>query len=168
MPTILVTGTPGTGKSTICQRVAAEFPQMKFLEVGEIAKKERCFDGWDEERKCHILDEDKLLDIMEEMPSVKAHRAIIDYHGSDLFPERWIDAVFVLRTDTSTLHARLEARNYSAEKIRENVEAEIFQVLLDEAIDSYPSVPVIELQNNTKDDLEANVSQMVEWINKHS
>ena len=168
MPNIIVTGTPGTGKSTICRRVAIECPPMKFIEVGELAKKERCFDGFDEERKCHILDEDKLLDLMEELPAIKSRRAIIDYHGSEMFPERWADAVFVTRTDTSVLYDRLQKRGYDESKIKENVEVEIFQTLLDEARDSYPSVPVIELPNNVESDIEKNVSTIIEWINSHS
>lgn len=36
--------------------------------------------------------------------------AILDYHGCDLFPERWFDIVFVLRTDNTQLYTRLESR----------------------------------------------------------
>ncbi|PWA16023.1 hypothetical protein CCH79_00019340 [Gambusia affinis] len=35
---------------------------------------------------------------------------IIDYHGCDLFPERWFHIVFVLRTDNTQLYTRLENR----------------------------------------------------------
>ena len=38
---------------------------------------------------------------------------VVDYHGSDMFPERWFDAVFVLRTDNTILYDRLVKRyNY--------------------------------------------------------
>lgn len=36
--------------------------------------------------------------------------AIVDYHGCDLFPERWFNIVFVLRTDNTQLYTRLESR----------------------------------------------------------
>lgn len=36
---------------------------------------------------------------------------IVDYHGCDLFPERWFDAVFVLRTDNTVLYDRLVKRS---------------------------------------------------------
>lgn len=36
--------------------------------------------------------------------------AIVDYHGCDLFPERWFHIVFVLRTDNTQLYTRLESR----------------------------------------------------------
>lgn len=62
---------------------------------------------------------------------------IVDYHGVDFFPERWFDAVFVLRCNNTILYDRLAARGYNEKKIRENVECEIFGVLLEEARESY-------------------------------
>ena len=35
---------------------------------------------------------------------------VVEYHGCDFFPERWFDAVFVLRTDNTILYDRLEQR----------------------------------------------------------
>lgn len=35
---------------------------------------------------------------------------IVDYHGCDVFPERWFDRVVVLQTDNSILHDRLTSR----------------------------------------------------------
>ena len=35
---------------------------------------------------------------------------MVDFHGADLFPERWFDLVVVLRADNSVLHSRLMAR----------------------------------------------------------
>lgn len=62
---------------------------------------------------------------------------IVDYHGCDFFPERWFDKVYILRSDNTKLFDRLQQRGYSAQKIRENVECEIFGVLTDEARQSY-------------------------------
>lgn len=43
----------------------------------------------------------------------------------------------VLRTDTNELWGRLEKRGYAEKKIKENVEAEIFMVVAEEAQESY-------------------------------
>lgn len=48
---------------------------------------------------------DELEDVMEE------GGVIVDYHGADLFPERWFDLVLVLRSDNSVLYGRLEGRS---------------------------------------------------------
>jgi len=39
------------------------------------------------------------------------------------------------------------------------------EVVLDEARSSYPAEIVVELRSESTDDLEANVSRIVEWIN---
>lgn len=62
---------------------------------------------------------------------------IVDYHGSDFFPQRWFDFVFVLRCDNTILYDRLSARGYKNRKMQENVQCEIFGLLLEEARDSF-------------------------------
>ena len=54
-----------------------------------------------------------------------------------MFPERWFDLVLVLRCSNTLLYDRLQARQYSGRKLEENVQAEIFQTILDEARESY-------------------------------
>lgn len=57
------------------------------------------------------------------------------------------------------------SRGYALKKIQENNEAEIMQVVLEEARSSYPAEIVVELQSESMEDLEANVARIVEWIN---
>jgi adenylate kinase len=49
-------------------------------------------------------------------------------------------------------------------KIQENNEAEIMQVVLEEARSSYPAEIVVELQSESMADLEGNIKSIVEWI----
>ncbi len=65
---------------------------------------------------------------------------VVDFHTCDFFPERWFDLVIVLRADNSVLYNRLNARGYKENKIIENIDAEIHQVVLDEAQESYNEV----------------------------
>jgi adenylate kinase len=60
----------------------------------------------------------------------------------------------------------LDHRGYAANKITENVEAEIMQVVLDEAMDSYKEDIVIELRSESLEDMEANTEKIVSWINQ--
>jgi len=55
-------------------------------------------------------------------------------------------------------------RGYSEKKLAENMEAEIMQVLLDEARESYKEEIVIELSSDSLEALEANVGRIVQWI----
>lgn len=52
-------GTPGTGKSTLAEHLA-QLVGMKYINVGQLAKENDLFDGYDEELQCDILDEDRV------------------------------------------------------------------------------------------------------------
>lgn len=58
-PNILVTGTPGTGKTTTCQQVI-EAIGFTHVNVGDWVKQHELHSGWDEEHDCYITDEDKV------------------------------------------------------------------------------------------------------------
>lgn len=89
---------------------------------------------------------------------------ILDWHTCDAFPERWIDLVVVLQCNHTKLWDRLEARGYPLKKIQENNEAEIMNVVLEEAREGYADEIVVALQSENTDDLESNVSRIVQWI----
>lgn len=144
----------------------AELSGLQWLCVGDIAKQTECFEGYDDRLNCPVLDDDKLLDQLE--PLMRVGGNIVDYHSCDLFPRRWFDVVFVLRTDNTLLYDRLSKRGYTGEKLDNNVQCEIFQTLLDEARDSYDTHIVHELSSNTVDDLSTNVDSISRWIHAWS
>lgn len=55
------------------------------------------------------------------------------------------------------------SRGYMGSKLTNNIECEIFQVLLEEAKTSYPEDIVMALQSDCVDDISRNVTTMVEW-----
>lgn len=61
LPNIIITGTPGVGKSTHCELLAAnEDLGLTHLSINKIVKEKGCHEGCDEERQCWIVDEDKV------------------------------------------------------------------------------------------------------------
>ena len=58
-PNILVSGTPGTGKTTTCELLAAA-TGMKHINIGDLVKREQLHRGWDEGFECYVIDEDKV------------------------------------------------------------------------------------------------------------
>ncbi|GAB5037378.1 transcription initiation factor tfiid subunit 9 adenylate partial [Nannochloropsis oceanica] len=160
-PNILITGTPGTGKTTTARSIA-EATGLSHLNVGDLVKEAKCYEGKDEELDTYILDEDKLLDCMEVLLADGGH--VVDYHSCELFPERWFDLVLVVRADNATLFDRLSARGYSARKRNENLECEIMQVVLEEARESYDEPLVHEITSQNEDDLRGNVERVMVWV----
>jgi len=162
-PTIVITGTPGVGKSTHAQLLVQEASvPLKHINIGDLVKEKNLYESYDEDWQSYEVDEDKLLDELE--PDASAGGVILDWHTCEIFPQRWVDLVVVLRCDHTRLWERLEARNYPLKKIQENNEAEIMEVVLDEARSSYAKEIVIELQSEGTQDLESNVARIVEWI----
>ncbi|KAL7275342.1 factor activating pos9 [Rhizina undulata] len=162
-PNIIITGTPGVGKSSHCELLAQQ-TDLQHLSVNQVAKDRNCHDGYDEESKSYFVDEDKLLDEIED--DVKKGGYIIDWHVCDIFPKSWIDLVVVLRADSTILYDRLKERNYPEKKLQENLDVEIMQVLLEEAKDAYDEEIVIELQSNDSDDIDSNVERIASWVSQ--
>ena len=118
---IALTGTPGTGKTTI----AALLP-YNVIDINALVKGGMNF-GKDPERGCLEADMDALAKHLARLDSDET--LILEGH----FSHHFADWSIVLRLSPAALKSRLEARCYSAEKIRENLEAEALDVILVEA-----------------------------------
>ena len=114
------------------------------------------------DQKMGELDEDKLLDYLE--PLAEEGGTVVDFHGADLFPERWFDLVLVLTTDNTLLYDRLTERGYTGQKLTENVECEIMQVVFEEARESYAEETVHKLDSNNVQEMESNVERVAQWL----
>eukprot|EP00042_Codosiga_hollandica_P021328 m.73792 g.73792 ORF g.73792 m.73792 type:complete len:178 (-) comp50309_c0_seq3:173-706(-) len=168
-PNILITGTPGTGKTNLAAELADRLG-FHHINVGALAKAKALHDGFDEEHDALLLNDDKVIDELDDDTSenyVPAGGKIVDHHGCDFFPVRFFQLVVVLRADNTLLWDRLLKRGYSESKIQENVEAEIMQVVLDEAHDSYGAEIIMELNSNTVDDMMANIETIQQWVTQY-
>jgi len=165
-PNILITGTPGTGKTSTASILGEQIDFLQHVNVGDLIKEHKCYEGRDEDLDTNILDEDKLLDLLEGILDKAAEEGkgvVIDFHMPVIFPERWFDLVLVLRTRTELLFDRLVARGYNEKKRDENVQAEIMQVILDEARDGYAQEIVHEVESNSLEDMEQNIQRVKTW-----
>ncbi|KAL5581194.1 hypothetical protein UlMin_013636 [Ulmus minor] len=160
-PNILMTGTPGTGKTTTSSALA-ESTQLRHINIGDLVKEKNLHDGWDDDLDCYVINEDLVCDELEDLMEEGGN--IVDYHGCDFFPERWFDLVVVLQTDNSVLYDRLRNRGYSDKKLSNNVECEIFQVLLEEAKESYSENIVMPLKSDNIEDITRNLSALTDWV----
>ena len=180
-PNILITGTPGVGKTSHCVSLA-EKTGLRHLAINRTIKDQNCHDGWDVEHQSYIINEDKVCNIClsntqvmsSDGPHTKVLDAItqdvvhggviIDWHVCDIFPTAWIDLVLVLRAETEPLYDRLKTRNYPEAKLQENIDTEIMEVILDEARQAYEPELIVELESNTVGDMDSNVERLEDWI----
>lgn len=164
-PNIIITGTPGVGKTTHCQELASK-TGLHHLDINEVVKKHNIGESSNNpsDPNVKIVDEDRLIDCIEN--DLEEGGQIIDWHACDLFPESMIDLVCVLRCDNKLLYDRLQARGYGEEKLQENLDVEIMEVLLQEARDAYPEEIVVELKSEGTEDIDSNVERIETWI-KH-
>ena len=58
-PNIIITGTPGVGKSVHCEQIEQDIG-LRHLSINQVAKDRDCYDVFDEERQSWIVDEDKV------------------------------------------------------------------------------------------------------------
>jgi adenylate kinase len=120
---IALTGTPGTGKTT----VAALLP-YRVIDINALVKAGQNL-GWDNARECLEADMDGLEMKLSQMDTEEV--TILEGHFSHYFA----DEAIVLRLTPSELKSRLLARGYSESKILENLEAEAVDVILTEAVE---------------------------------
>lgn len=165
MPTIVICGTPGTGKSTVVQELKKTLTDYKFFDLSEYAMDHKFNSDYDEELDTYEIDEDKLVEKLE--PELEqSENNIIEYIHGDIIDPDLVDLVFVCRTDITKLYYRLEGRLYNEFKIQNNIDAEIFQTILDECIECYGRQKVTQLFNNTHEDLEFSVRLILNQISR--
>ncbi|XP_004241269.1 adenylate kinase isoenzyme 6 homolog isoform X2 [Solanum lycopersicum] len=164
-PNILITGTPGTGKTTTAAALA-EVTALRHINVGDFANEENLTNGWDDTFDCYYINEDLVCDALEKLMEEGGN--IVDHHACDFFPECCFDCVVVLQTDSSVLHERFTKRGYSDHKLATNTECQIFQALLDEVKENYPDDILVILRSDFLEDITKNVETLTSWISNLS
>ncbi len=131
---ILLTGTPGTGKTSTAGLIASALG-IEACSISELVD-ESVIVGIDEERESLEVDIQKLYKKLKRM---NLKDAVIEGHLSHLLP--FEDAlVIVLRAEPGVLKRRLEAKGFREEKIKENLEAEALDVCLIESLENHKKV----------------------------
>tara|TARA_B100000315_G_scaffold260875_1_gene326698 strand:- start:8405 stop:8848 length:444 start_codon:yes stop_codon:yes gene_type:complete len=134
MKVICVTGTPGTGKTTLAKKLAKQLG-FQYVDVQKLIDTNKIFEGYDKERDSKIVDTDKLNDflIKEVIEKSKKKGLVIDSHLSHYLPKKYIDEVIVCKCDLLKLKKRLVEKGYDSKKVTENMDSEIFDVCYNEA-----------------------------------
>jgi len=140
MKAIIITGSPGTGKTTIAKKLAKSL-KIKYLDVNTIIKDYKLSEGIDKVRNCDIVDTAKLNKVLV---SLINEPVIIDSHLSHYLPKKYVSICLVTKCELPILKKRLQKRGYSEAKVRENLDAEIFDICATEAAEAGHQVEVVE------------------------
>lgn len=140
MSIIAVSGTPGTGKTKFAKDLAKKL-KYEYVDVHNMIKKEKLHEHYDFKRKSYVVDEKKLVKFL--VKNFKG-KFVLDSHLSHYIPKKYAEKCYVLKCDLKVLKKRLVSRKYSKQKIRENLDAEIFDVCLVEALEKGHDVILID------------------------
>lgn len=133
---VLITGTPGTGKSTVANLFLDE--GYTVVDVGKFAIENSLYDYFDKERDSYVVNDERLtaalIKLIEENDTNLP--IILEGHVVEL-PPRFLTHCIVLRCSIRLLRQRLVERDYMPSKVDENVQAEIMEVILSDMLELY-------------------------------
>ena len=147
MKIIIITGTPGTGKSTVSALISEKLG-FKHIDVKKLIKAYRLSEYYDKIMKCKVVDVKKLNKLLTAI--IKSERfkgtkgLVIDSHLSHYLPCKYVNLCIVTKCALAVLKKRLKKRNYSAKKVRENLDCEIFDICLVEATAAKHSCMIVD------------------------
>lgn len=156
MKVVCVTGTPGTGKTLLAKALAKKL-DYAYLDVNKVIEKYDLIEGHDRKRDCNIVDEQKLAKILVSIIKKSKKGIVVDSHLSHYIPPKYVSLCIVTKSELKTLKKRLEKRGYSKEKVRENLDAEIFDLCYNEAVENFHNVKIV-------DTTRKNISSLVKSI----
>ncbi|MFC7137173.1 adenylate kinase family protein [Halobaculum litoreum] len=138
---LVVTGTPGTGKTTATDMLAAE-RGVEVVHLNDLIREEGLYTERDAERDSLVADLD----------AVAAHlgdwTGVVDSH---LAHHLDADRVAVLRCRPDVLEERLLERGEGETSARENRESEALDVILGEAVERFGAERVYEIDTTERD-----------------
>lgn len=140
---IIVSGCPGTGKTTIAKKISKE-KKYDYIDINEVIKKNKLKEGYDKKRKSIIVDVKKLNKALINLIKNSEKTLVIDGHLSHYLPKEYVKSCIITKCDLKVLKKRLEKRKYSKAKVRENLDAEIFDTCRIEALENGYKVKVVD------------------------
>ena len=148
---VALTGTPGTGKTSVA-RVLRERGH-DVLDMTQYIRDNGLREEYDAERDTYSVDVERLNDSLSDMEDCmfEGHLA----HFMD------VDMIIVMRCHPDVLADRLRARGYSESKVRENVEAEVLDVILCESVDSGIPTFVVDSTSESPEESASAVEDII-------
>jgi len=151
-----LTGTPGTGKTTVAKAIS---DLGVILNVSDLAEERGFLGSFESDEEVKEIDIENLVSVLEEeWITEPVGLTIIEGHLAHHLP---CDVVVVLRCDPDILRERLEKRGYSEKKINHNVEWELMGSMWNEYEDTNVPWTEFDCSNSSASDI---VKSILEWL----
>ena len=146
-----LTGTPGTGKTSI-----SDFLDTKVVHLSDYY--EEASEGKTKSGEW-LIDLDKINTIVS-----KTNLKEVFYEGHTSHTLDNLEMVILLRCDPPVLRKRLIKRHYSKGKINENLEAEALNIIFEEAIENISEDKIFQL-DTTDQTPEQSAKKIMNFMN---
>lgn len=150
---IVVTGTPGVGKTTV-SKLLAERLGYDYVSIKEFATEKGIGEAVEGELE---IDVDELAKVA--LGEFRSRNVVIDGHLGHFIPA---DIVIVLRANPKLVAERLEERGYSQRKVAENVEAELIDLILVEALEENQNVIEVDTTDKSPEEVVGEILSLIE------
>lgn len=155
---IAVTGTPGTGKTTLSKLLANKL-NFTYINLTNLIQVNELYTSYDKVDETYDVDIEAFIEFMTKYLK-KKDNIVLDGHLSHFLPNELIDKLIVCTCELSELNNRLKSRYYSAKKIKDNLEAETFETIKNEAIEN--NHDIIEISTNKS--IEQSLNELINQL----
>jgi adenylate kinase len=146
---IVITGTPGVGKTATAKELTSRL-NASYIGITELVRDANLVAQLDEDRGTLVADMARLAERVNELLDRADRDHVIDGHyAHDVVHADRATHVFVLRRHPDDLRTILANRGYHEDKILENVNSEILDICLTEAMERHNVGRVDEIDTSS-------------------
>ena len=116
MKSIIITGSVGSGKTTLSKKIA-KYLNFDYIDVNKIIKKEGLSVGYDTKEMCEVVDVKKLNTALKNLIKKSKNGIVIDSHLSHYLSKKFVDLCIVTKCNLLELKKRLKKRRYSKRNV---------------------------------------------------
>ena len=143
MKVFIVSGSVCSGKTTLAKLLSKKYHSI-YIDVNELIKDFKLYSSYNKKLKAYNVNTNKLNRFLINLIKDSKNNLVLDSHLTHYLPSKYVDLCYITKCDIKELKKRLEKRKYNKDKIRENLDAEILDVCLIEALENKHKVKIID------------------------
>ncbi len=157
---IVITGNPGVGKHTVTKEIAKKL-NLVIIDINSIAKEAGLFE---KNKESNDVDTSKLEKILHDR--ISENNLIVGHLAPYVLDKNQVKRIIVLRRNPYDLISVYKKRDYTKEKIRENLGSEILGIIAHDTRNKFQE-KAIQIDTSGKT-IEEVVEKAISQISKNS